>query len=241
MRLAKDIPESKRRDFYLFVDEFQNFATESFANILSEARKYRLSLTVANQYLRQLDPEGKSTVKAAIFGNVGTIVIFRVGAEDAEFLEKEFLPEFVMNDLVNLAKYHIYIKLMIDGIASRPFSAQTLPPPPLSVSSNATGSIRDAIIENTRLHYAVPREKVESKIAAEWLPGGGEQSMQDKINRRDEKSLGSTLIDDAHIIKRKPPQPSRPPLPPPPANLFHKTIDTAGLREALEKSREEEK
>ena len=93
-----DVPESQRRDFFLYVDEFQNFATESFANILSEARKYRLSLILAHQYIEQLDEK----VRAAVFGNVGTLVCFRIGAADAEFLEKEFMPEFEATDLVNL-------------------------------------------------------------------------------------------------------------------------------------------
>jgi len=95
--------EEERRDFYLYVDEFQNFATEAFANILSEARKYHLCLTLAHQYIAQME----ETVRDAIFGNVGTIITFRVGAADAEFLEKEFLPEFNADDLVNLAKYNI--------------------------------------------------------------------------------------------------------------------------------------
>ncbi|HEB01417.1 MAG TPA: DUF87 domain-containing protein, partial [Candidatus Portnoybacteria bacterium] len=108
-----NIPEEERKDFYLYVDEFQNFATESFANILSEARKYRLDLIIAHQYITQmLEP-----VRDAVFGNVGTLIAFRVGAADAEFLEKEFEPEFNMNDLVNLTKYNVYLKLMIDGVA----------------------------------------------------------------------------------------------------------------------------
>jgi type IV secretory pathway TraG/TraD family ATPase VirD4 len=98
-----DIPEEDRNDFYLYVDEFQNFATDSFANILSEARKYRLCLTIAHQYIEQLG----EVVKPAVFGNVGTIICFRVGAEDAEFLEKEFIPTFIIDDLVNLPKYNI--------------------------------------------------------------------------------------------------------------------------------------
>ncbi|MEP7162476.1 MAG: type IV secretion system DNA-binding domain-containing protein, partial [Candidatus Moraniibacteriota bacterium] len=119
-----DIPEEEREDFFLYVDEFQNFATESFANILSEARKYRLDLILANQYITQLE----EPVRDAVFGNAGTIVTFRVGAADAEFLEKEFEPIFLPNDLVNLPKYNIYLKLMIDGITGDAFSATTLPP-----------------------------------------------------------------------------------------------------------------
>ncbi|KKQ04505.1 MAG: hypothetical protein US15_C0053G0002 [Candidatus Moranbacteria bacterium GW2011_GWF1_36_4] len=106
-----DIPEDERKDFYLHVDEFQNFATESFASILSEARKYRLSLTLAHQYISQLVIDGNATVRDAVFGNVGTIIAFRVGAEDAEQLEKEFEPVFMANDIINLPKYHVYLKL----------------------------------------------------------------------------------------------------------------------------------
>jgi CxxC-x17-CxxC domain-containing protein len=158
-----DIPEEKRRDFFLYVDEFQNFATEAFANILSEARKYRLSLVLANQYIAQLEemtPTGKSTkVRDAIFGNVGTIICFRVGAEDAEFLEKEFIPEFMAEDLINLGKYNIYIKLMIDGMTTRPFSAQTLPP-----REKPKVSFREKIIRVSRERYGTKREIVEQKI-----------------------------------------------------------------------------
>jgi CxxC-x17-CxxC domain-containing protein len=158
-----DIPEEKRRDFFLYVDEFQNFATEAFANILSEARKYRLSLVLANQYIAQLEemtPTGKSTkVRDAVFGNVGTIICFRVGAEDAEFLEKEFIPEFTAEDLINLGKYNIYIKLMIDGMTTRPFSAKTLPP-----MEKPKTSFKEKIIRVSRERYGTNREIVEQKI-----------------------------------------------------------------------------
>ncbi len=154
-----DIPEKERKDFFLYVDEFQNFATGSFATILSEARKYRLSLILGHQYIAQLEEE----VADAVFGNVGTILSFRVGAEDAEYLEKEFSPEFTATDLVNLGKYNIYLKLMIDGLAGRPFSAETIPPIlPLEQSD------REKIIRVSRERYSVPRQIVEEKIAA-WL------------------------------------------------------------------------
>lgn len=153
-----DIPEKDRLDFYLYVDEFQHFATESFANILSEARKYHLSLIMAHQYIKQME----EPVMDAVFGNVGTIISFRVGAEDGEFLEKWFQPDFLMNDIVNLGKFNIYLKLMIDGVSSKGFSAQTIPPlPKLEVSS------REAILEHSRKKYATPREVVEKNIA-EW-------------------------------------------------------------------------
>ena len=151
-----DVPESERKDFFLYIDEFQNFATESFINILSEARKYRLALTLSHQYVEQLE----DGVKEAVFGNVGTIVSFRVGAEDAEFLEKEFSPEFLAQDFVNLGKYNIYAKLMIDGLAGRPFSAEGLAPFPEEAQSN-----RDAIIAYSRQRYGTPLAEVEEKIA----------------------------------------------------------------------------
>ncbi|MBP9698113.1 MAG: type IV secretion system DNA-binding domain-containing protein [Candidatus Moranbacteria bacterium] len=150
-----DIPEETRADFYLYVDEFQNFATESFANILSEARKYHLNLILANQYVTQIDEE----VRDAIFGNAGSIISFRVGAMDAEFLEKEFEPVFMMNDIVNLAKFQIYLKLMIDGIAGDAFSATTLPPIKLEAAAN-----EQKIIDASRERYTTKKEEVEEKI-----------------------------------------------------------------------------
>jgi hypothetical protein len=157
-----DIPEEERPDFYLYVDEFQNYATDSFANILSEARKYRLNLILVHQYISQLVSKDSTKVKDAIFGNVGTIVAFRVGAEDAELLEKEFAPEFSANDLVNLPKFNFYIKLMIDGVASRAFSATNLPPP-----KPPSRSYREEIIRISRERYCTPRDFVE-KMIREW-------------------------------------------------------------------------
>jgi CxxC-x17-CxxC domain-containing protein len=156
-----DIPEEERKDFYLYVDEFQNFATESFANILSEARKYRLALILAHQYINQLIFDGNATVRDAIFGNVGTLVSFRVGAEDAEHLEKEFDPVFLMNDIVNLSKYDIYLKLMIDGIAGDAFSARTLPPADISDTIDA----EQKVIAVSRERYGKSRAEVAEKIA----------------------------------------------------------------------------
>ncbi len=155
------IPEEDRKDFYLYVDEFQNFATDSFANILSEARKYRLNLTVAHQYTAQLENKDGSKVRDAVFGNVGTMIIFRVGGDDAEFLEKEFEPEFTALDLVNLPNYHVYIKLMIDGVTSRPFSATTLPPMKIDLSKG----VKEKIIESSRKLYTRSREEVENEIS----------------------------------------------------------------------------
>ncbi len=155
-----DIPEEERNNFYLTVDEFQNFVTESFANILSEARKYRLNLLVAHQYINQLVFDNNTTVRDAIFGNVGTLISFRVGAEDAEFLEKEFAPIFDANDIVNLPKYNIYLKLMIDGIAGDAFSATALPP----INIEQTSANMEKVINVSRERYAHNRAEIEEKI-----------------------------------------------------------------------------
>ncbi len=151
-----DIPEDERNDFYLYVDEFQNFTSDSFANILSEARKYRLNLILAHQYLDQLS----ETVCSAVLGNVGTLIVFRVGAADAEELVKEFSPTFTAEDIVNLPKYEFYLKLMIDGIASDPFSARGLPP---LTEEEKTGNV-GKVIRVSRERYATQREIVEDKI-----------------------------------------------------------------------------
>lgn len=119
-----DVPESDRRDFFVFVDEFQNFATESFATTMAEARKYRLSLTVANQYLAQLDED----TLHALFGNVGTLVSFQVGAKDAELLADQFGGDLAPADLMRLPRYHAVARLLIDGTPSLPFTMRTIPP-----------------------------------------------------------------------------------------------------------------
>ena len=153
-----DAPEEDRPDFYLYVDEFQNFATESFAGILSEARKYRLDLILAHQYTTQL----LEPVRDAVLGNAGTLMCFRIGADDAEFFEKEFSPEVTSLDLVNLPNRKIYLKLMIDGVTSRAFSADTLPPIP-----RPAASYKDVIIENSRKKYGTSRQVVEDQIT-DW-------------------------------------------------------------------------
>lgn len=208
-----DIPMEKRRDFYLYVDEFQNFSTESFANILSEARKYRLSLILAHQYIEQLDEK----VRAAIFGNVGTIACFRIGAEDAELLEKEFMPEFNANDLVNLAKYNIYVKLMIDGVASKPFSAQTIEP-----AKPSHESFKDVIIENSRSRYSTPRRTVEQKIASEWV--ADKKIIEERVQAREEQPLEKILTPQEPPAKSEIPKKER------------KPVDIEDLRKAIEES-----
>jgi hypothetical protein len=146
---------NKLPNFYLYVDEFQSFANESFANILSEARKYKLNLTIAHQYIEQMSEE----VRAAVFGNVGTMITFRVGAYDAEVLEKEFSPHFTAEDLVSLGIFQMYLKLMIDGVSSSPFSASSLPPFPEPIIS-----YKNEIIDNSRKSFAEVKSEVESTI-----------------------------------------------------------------------------
>lgn len=152
----------KAPNFYFYVDEFQNFANETFAEILSEARKYHLNLIIAHQYVEQMEEE----VAAAVFGNVGTTIAFRVGPFDAEKLEVVFAPEFEPEDLVNLGFAQIYLSLMIDGIGSRPFSAVTIPriEPPAR-------TYREEVIAASRAQFTNPREAVEKVIYDELASG----------------------------------------------------------------------
>jgi hypothetical protein len=146
---------AKAPPFFLFVDEFQSVVNESFSDILSEARKYKLNLTIAHQYVDQMPEE----VRSAVFGNVGTLISFRVGPFDAEILEKVFSPKFVIEDLVNLGFAQIYLTLMIDGVGSPPFSAVTLPP-----IVNIFPSYKEQILESSRQQFAHPRQTVEDEI-----------------------------------------------------------------------------
>jgi len=151
-----NIPEKERKDFYLYVDEFQNFATDSFATILSEARKYRLNLTMANQYIAQMPEE----VRDAVFGNVGSIISFQVGFDDAEYMVGQYGEEVTANDLVSLSKYTAYTRLLVDGMPSKTFSLDTMPPPAFEQEPGR----REKVIKLSRERYATPREIVEDKI-----------------------------------------------------------------------------
>ena len=152
------LPEAERKDFYLYVDEFHNLMTETFENILSEARKYGICLTVAHQYMGQL----LQKVQQAVLGNTGTIIVFRVGGEDAVRLEPEMAPIFGVKDMVNLGVQNFYIKETIDGEAYDPFSAQTL-----KVLPPSHRSFRKEIVEMSRKKYAVSAEAARELMQAE--------------------------------------------------------------------------
>ncbi|MEI7620723.1 MAG: CxxC-x17-CxxC domain-containing protein [Candidatus Falkowbacteria bacterium] len=189
-----DMPEKERKDFYLYIDEFQNFSTDSFASILSEARKYRLCLIMAHQYIEQLSEK----VKPAVFGNVGTMIVFRVGAADADELVKEFTPTFTEEDLVNLPKYEMYLKLMIDGISSDPFSARGLPP---LGEEEKTGNT-EAVIDNSRAVYASGKDEVEEKILRWHDADDDDTTINKKDARGSEDSPASSFKSDADDARK---------------------------------------
>lgn len=165
--------------FYLYVDEFQNFANESFAQILSEARKYKLALTVANQYVTQMVDE----VRDAILGNVGSMVTFRIGPSDADIFEKEFAPTFIAQDLTNLGFAQIYLRLMIDGMTSKPFSARTLGP-----MEEPVRSYREEIIAMSRAQYAKPRAVVDEDIR-KWHEETSSEPKPKKFGEREDTGM----------------------------------------------------
>lgn len=206
--------------FYFYVDEFQNFANETFSEILSESRKYNLNLVIAHQYIEQMEEE----VAAAVFGNVGTTIAFRVGPFDAEKLEVVFAPEFETEDLVNLGFAQIYLTLMIDGIGSRPFSAVTIPP-----IERPPRSYRAEVVASSRAQFSHPRTEVETKINSELqaMLGAPVQRVPvplDRAKRRPPSSGGGFQRDDrrpppAPREERRPP-PERSEAPPRPAPTF---------------------
>lgn len=155
----QDIPMEQRKDFYLYVDEFQNYATEDFAVILSEARKYRLNLIVANQFVSQIDED----VKNAVFGNVGSMVSFRVGVPDANFLQHEFAPTFNENDLTNIEKYHVYMKTIVKNEPIPPFSMSLLKDMDAQ-KAQMNPKLAEMIKELSRLKYGKPREMIEEDM-----------------------------------------------------------------------------
>jgi energy-coupling factor transporter ATP-binding protein EcfA2 len=218
--------------FYFYVDEFQNFANESFASILSEARKYNLALTVAHQYIDQMTDD----VKSAVFGNVGSMIVFRVGATDAEIFEKEFAPYFILDDIVNLGAFQIYLSLMIDGVGSPPFSARTLGP----IEKPAT-SYAQAIITHSRNTYGRKKFIVEDEIANFYKPVFKPEPKKEVFQNFDERQVKVREIrhdtpppqrrheDSKNSGDRKfnpvpPPAPKPPQMPVKPPQTEHKPI-----------------
>ena len=149
-----DVSEETRRDFYLYIDEFQNFTTDSIAIILSEARKYRLSLTLAHQFIAQLS----DAVKGAVFGNVGSLALFRVGADDAEYLKGQVAPEFSPTDLIGLENRRAIVKLLLQGEPARPFTLRTKATPP------GSPEIAEKLKELSRLTYGKELQSIEADI-----------------------------------------------------------------------------
>lgn len=180
--------------FFLFVDEFQNFANDSFADILAEARKYKLNLTIAHQYIEQME----ESVRDAVFGNVGTTICFRVGPLDAEVMEKIFLPTFTAEDIVNLGKFQIYLSLMIDGVGSKPFSATTM----LPIERKAI-SYRQEVIEHSRREYAGARDAVQSTIG-DWHATNFETAKEAKERAKKEAYLAEKAQKEKLIYGDKP-------------------------------------
>lgn len=165
-----DLPEPQRKDFYLYIDEFQNFVTDSIATILSEARKYRLDLIIAHQYMGQLvDDKGRSEIRDAVLGNAGTIMTGRIGPDDSEILVKEFSPVFGVFDLLNPPPFSYYTKMLIDNEASKPFNMLAYPP------QEGNRALAAAIKQLSRLKYGRDRRIVEAEIMERTKLGGGEE------------------------------------------------------------------
>ncbi|MFT7184364.1 MAG: hypothetical protein ACI9QC_000703, partial [Oceanicoccus sp.] len=216
-----DTPEDERKDFYLYVDEFQNFATDTFCSILSEARKYRLSLIMAHQYIGQLVVNGETKIKDAVFGNVGTLQSFKVGAEDAEYLAKEYAPVLTEQDIIGISNYKAYLKLNIKNSTSRPFSLHTI-----WDTSKANKKVREIVKKYSRMKYGRKRLFVEQEIAArigidlEELGGDVDADYTTKVDKKGEpadaehKEMKAPIVERPAKAATKPvPKPSPKPTP----------------------------
>ncbi|MDP2665594.1 MAG: type IV secretion system DNA-binding domain-containing protein [bacterium] len=194
---------AKLPHFYFYVDEFQNFANETFAEILSEARKYKLNLVIAHQYIEQMEEE----VRDAVFGNVGTTVVFRVGPFDAEVLETIFMPKFTKEDVVSLDRRQVYLSLMIDGVGSQPFSAVTIPPieaPPVSH--------KEQVIASSREQFTAPRAGIEKAIVDELMASASSEAPFDARMKKKPKPIGAMPPSASQRSSVLPVQASHPPL-----------------------------
>jgi hypothetical protein len=170
-----NILEQERKDFFLYIDEFQNVTTKSIATILSEARKYHLSLTMAHQFIGQLEEE----IRKAVFGNVGSMAIFRVGVEDAEFLEHHFMPTFSGDDLVSLPNYNAYVKVLIRGETSPPFNMETLPP------EKGNAEVKEKVRELSGIKYGESRRQIEEDINRRYFKSVKKDPEAIKINQNE--------------------------------------------------------
>lgn len=200
-----DVHEENRKDFYLYVDEFQNFATEEFAQILSEARKYRLNLIVANQYISQIDEK----IREAVFGNVGTTVSFKVGVNDSQYLQNEYAPVFDQNDLINLENLNAYIKMLVNGEYPPPFSMYThIKGSPYGIPTSNV-EVANRIIELSRLRYGKDTSLVDQEIAKRAFLGEDEEESPEGMG------MGGGF-DNFNLppMPKLPPMPSMPSLPP---------------------------
>jgi hypothetical protein len=208
-----DMPEELRRDFCLYVDEFQNFSTDSFADILSQARKYRLNLIVANQFTTQLSEE----IRDAVFGNVGTVVSFRVGTTDAEFLAKQFAPVFDIDDLQFLPNYNTAVRMMIGGVPVQPFSMAILPP-----LGNPNKQLAEALKQLSAAKYGRSKAAVAEDIA---------KRLATVAPARPSLPSGAQSVFDKYGL---PPAGSRPAMPPPktPFTAAHPTASTQPMAKA---------
>lgn len=224
--------------FYFYVDEFQSMMNQAFADILSESRKYKLALTLANQYIEQMEEE----VRDAVFGNVGTLIVFRVGPFDAEVLETVFEPTFTPEDLVGLGIGQIYLTLMIDGVGSKPFSAETIPP------IDAPGiSFRDDVIRNSRAQYARSRAEIEAYVNRRQLEFVPPPQKPKPKREYDARRPPAPRREEYHPPMNRPAPPiqSAPPSYAPPSAVQPPVRDGAGaadhrfmLRDAIDKARQ---
>ncbi|PCI19165.1 hypothetical protein COB64_04205 [Candidatus Wolfebacteria bacterium] len=227
-------------NFYFHVDEFQSFANETFADILAEARKYKLNLTIAHQYIAQME----DAVRDAVFGNVGTTITFRVGPFDAEVLEKVFVPTFTQDDIVSLGRFQIYLSLMVDGIGSTPFSAKTLPPIELTEESH-----KEEVIKNSRTIFASRRSEVEEKITS-WInksfeePRAPRKTATTSTSTTASTTAATTARTVKRVIEKKPPVSRVKKAPPPrakPAPVKRVIKSSPKLKMILDKLESEER
>lgn len=195
-----DIPASERVPFYLYVDEFQHFATDSFATILSEARKYALNLTVANQYIAQMSQD----VKDAVFGNVGSMIAFRMGADDARSMQRYFEPKFEEYDLVHMNNRNFVVNMTIDGEKTPAFSATTLDLPAQQFDQTAN------IIEHSRAQYAIDRSSSEAYIHRNYEVEAGQRALAKQAETTERKSEGPTKVRTKSVEPKSIPQPAQP-------------------------------